>query len=95
MASTPSLPEAKVLQESKEAAVAGVAGVAAQEETSRPPASALPDDLTKLADISLTESPRKQKFSKEDFLNPSSRMGSREQNPADPLAMLDPLWTLK
>ena len=95
VASTPSLPEAKVLQESKEAAVAGVAGVAAQEETSRPPASALPDDLTKLADISLTESPRKQKFSKEDFLNPSSRMGSREQNPADPLAMLDPLWTLK
>ena len=73
-----------------------VAAVAPQEsEATRPPASALPDDLTKLADISLNGSPRKQKFTKEDFLNPSSKMASKEQDTTDPLAMLDPLWSLK
>ena len=55
----------------------------------------IPTDLSKLADISLTESPKKQKITKEDFLRPSTGLVTKEQNPKDPLDMLDPLWSLK
>jgi len=55
----------------------------------------IPTDLSKLADISLTESPKKQRITKEDFLRPSTSLVTKEQNPKDPLDMLDPLWSLK
>jgi len=55
----------------------------------------IPTDLSKLADISLTESPKKQRITKEDFLKPSTSLVTKEQNPKDPLDMLDPLWSLK
>jgi hypothetical protein len=55
----------------------------------------IPTDLSKLADISLTESPKKQRITKEDFLRPSTGLVTKEQNPKDPLDMLDPLWSLK
>ena len=55
----------------------------------------IPTDLSKLADISLTESPKKQRITKEDFLKPSTGLVTKEQNPKDPLDMLDPLWSLK
>ena len=55
----------------------------------------IPSDLSKLADISLTESPKKQRITKEDFLKPSTGLVTKEQNTKDPLDMLDPLWSLK
>ena len=55
----------------------------------------IPTDLSKLADISLTESPKKQRITKDDFLKPSTGLVTKEQNPKDPLDMLDPLWSLK
>jgi len=53
----------------------------------------IPDDLTKLADISLPLEKKSKKISKDDFLNPSGKVG--KVDPADPLSLLDPLWSLK
>merc|ERR1712223_1989188 len=55
----------------------------------------IPSDLSKLADITLSESPKKQKITREDFLKPSTGLATKEQNSKDPLDMLDPLWSLK
>ena len=59
------------------------------------PLKNIPDDLTKLADISLAESPKKKKISKEDFLRPGNKIENKDQDSADPLDQLDPLWSLK
>jgi len=55
----------------------------------------IPDDLTKLADINITEADAKKqkKISKYDFLNPTRQVGKVDES--DPLSQLDPLWSLK
>ena len=55
----------------------------------------IPDDLTKLADINITEAEAKKpkKISKDDFLNPTRQVGKVDES--DPLSQLDPLWSLK
>jgi protein tyrosine phosphatase len=54
----------------------------------------IPDDLSKLADITETaELKKNKKISKEDFLNPTSQVGRVDET--DPLSKLDPLWSLK
>jgi len=55
----------------------------------------IPEDLSKLADISISESPKARKITKEDFLRPASRNLVKEADPMDPLSQLDPLWSLK
>merc|ERR1712142_124734 len=55
----------------------------------------IPDDLSKLADISIddVQTKKSKKITKEDFLNP---LGSVSKvNDSDPLSQLDPLWSLK
>lgn len=54
----------------------------------------IPDDLSKLADINLTDSPAKRKITKEDFMKPCAGI-SGGADPLDPLSQLDPLWSLK
>ena len=51
-------------------------------------------DLTQLNGLSLTDSPRRKKITREDF---KSSTGNLETNfdPADPLSQLNPLWNLK
>jgi len=59
------------------------------------PVMNIPKDLSKLADLTLTDStPTKAKFSKEDFSSPSRKI-LQENNSDDPLSQLDPLWSLK
>ena len=59
------------------------------------PVTHIPLDLTKLADISISnEDTKTKKFSKEDFNSPSKKIGPMD-NSADPLSQLDPLWSLK
>lgn len=59
------------------------------------PVTHIPLDLTKLADISISNQDTKtKKFSKEDFNSPSKKIGPND-NSADPLSQLDPLWSLK
>ena len=64
-------------------------------DTQGAPSPNIPSDLSKLADITLSESPKKQKITREDFLKPSTGLATKEQNSKDPLDMLDPLWSLK
>ena len=53
----------------------------------------IPTDLTKLADLSLTEEKdKKKKFSKDDFNSPK-KIGPQNDS-SDPLSQLDPLWSL-
>lgn len=56
--------------------------------------SGFPDDLSKLVDFSLSDSPAKKKITKEDFMKPSPGI-SGGQDASDPLSQLDPLWSLK
>jgi len=56
--------------------------------------SGFPDDLSKLVDFSLTDSPAKKKITKEDFMKPSPGI-TGGQDASDPLSQLDPLWSLK
>ena len=73
--------------------VLGVAGNI--EETKEKPESCknIPDDLFKLADITIDKEKKTKKITKEDFLNPSEQMSRID--PTDPLSQLDPLWSLK
>lgn len=49
-----------------------------------------------LAEIKLSDSPKKKKITKEDFLNPGRKaLGAAESDPLDPLSQLNPLWSLK
>ena len=52
------------------------------------------EELTQLDNLCLTESPRKRKMTKEDFM---SSTGNLQANidPTDPLSQLNPMWTLK
>lgn len=53
----------------------------------------IPADLTKLADISLTDEGKSKKITKQDFLNPTGQIGKSDNS--DPLSQLDALWSLK
>jgi len=55
----------------------------------------IPEDLTKLADLTLTDTPKK-KITREDFAKSGSGGGLQKTfDPLDPLSNLDPLWSMK
>ena len=53
----------------------------------------LQTDLTRIENLTITDSPSKRRISKEDFGKTKSLLGSNS-DPSDPLDQLDPLWTL-
>ena len=93
-------PGAGPLEAGSPGAAPPVAGAVVEVPASPTPPSGpavknIPDDLTKLADLSVMGSPKQRKITKEDFLTQENRIVNKEENPSDPLAQLDPLWSLK
>ena len=51
-------------------------------------------DLTQLDLLTITDSPKKKKITKEDFMSSTGNLQSNP-DPTDPLSQLNPLWSLK
>ena len=50
----------------------------------------IPDDLSKLADITQSQTKKTKKITKDDFANSTGQVGKVDES--DPLSQLDPLW---
>jgi len=73
--------ESTVVVKEEEATPAGSAGVVLKN---------IPDDLSKLADITESQTKKTKKITKDDFANFTGQVGKVDES--DPLSQLDPLW---
>jgi len=88
-------PDNSVLEVDSSRPPSGLGPPAAESSSLGPPSAANSglSDL-QLGNICLSDSPKKKRITKEDFLNPSGQLQTNS-DPSDPLSQLNPLWSLK